>query len=177
MRLFVAVNFDEKTKNMIARTKGELQKVAEKGSFTRIGNLHMTLQFIGETERISQAEDAVAAVDFESFFITFDRISSFRRQGSELCWLGVSDERELARLSSAVGAELKRRGFRLEERPFAAHLTLGRGVVFKNGCGYDRIKLPAGMGAAVERISLMKSERIKGILTYSEIYGKNASNL
>ncbi len=177
MRLFVAANFDEKTKNTIARLIGELQKNAERGNFTRTGNLHITLQFIGETERISQAAEAVAAVEFERFFIRFDRISSFRRQGSEICWLGVSDDGELERLSSSVGAELSKRGFRLENRPFTAHMTLGREVVLKKGFGLDRIYLPAGMGASVGRISLMKSERIGGILTYGEIYGKNAADI
>lgn len=175
MRLFVAVNFNEEFKLKLARVLEEVRKAAERGNFTRIQNLHLTLQFIGETERLMEASAAVNAVDFEYFPLSFDRLSGFRRQGSEICWLGGPENGELAVLAATVGQELKRRGFRLEARPFVAHLTLGREVVFKNGYEPGKFLLPE-LKTYVNQISLMKSERVNGLLTYSEVAIKKALN-
>jgi 2''-5'' RNA ligase len=172
MRIFVSINFSEAFRLKIARIMGEIQKSAEHGNFSRIQNLHVTLQFIGETERVEAAKEALEAVDCESFRIRFDKISGFKSRGAETLYLGVSEDTELKRLSEKVGAELSKRGFILEKRPFTAHLTLGREVSYKKGFTPESIYLSTDLEADVDKISLMKSERIKGILTYSEISAK-----
>jgi 2'-5' RNA ligase len=158
----------------LARLITELQKASERGSFTRIQNLHLTLQFIGETENIRSAQEAVAAVDFKNISLSFDSFSGFKRQGGEICWLGGADNRELTNLASSVGKELYSRGFKLEDKPFLAHLTLGREVVFKKEFEPEKLLLPPDLSVTVEKISLMKSERVRGILTYTEMFVKNA---
>lgn len=174
MRLFVALNFDDKFKLKLSRYIGELSKNAERGNFTRMSNLHLTLQFIGETQNKSAAEAALTATSFESFELTFDHISGFKRHGSEICWLGVKNPEKLRSLAETVGGELKKQGFILENRPFVAHMTLGREVIFKNGFLTESVQIPNDLVVRAKKISLMKSERIKGILTYTEIYTKRA---
>lgn len=176
MRLFVAVCFEDNLKLRLSRLIGELSKNAERGNFTRMQNLHITLQFIGETQNIRAAEEAVEAVSFKSFKILFDRISGFKRQGSEISFLGVNDANALKALSKIVGNELRWRGFELEERPFVAHLTLGREVVYKKGFEAEKTIIPENFMSDVYKISLMKSEHIKGILTYTEIFSKKAAD-
>ncbi len=177
MRLFVAICFDQSLKLRLSRLIGELSKNAEHGNFTRVQNLHMTLQFIGETQNTGAAQEALACVSFKSFQILFDRVSGFKRQGSEICFLGVKDAGELKALSEAVGRELKGRGFKLEERPFVAHLTLGREVIFKKGFEPEKTIIPEYFKSSADKISLMKSERVKGVLTYTEIFSKSAEDI
>ncbi|MEF2562283.1 MAG: hypothetical protein UI647_05790, partial [Negativibacillus sp.] len=54
--------------------------------------------------------------------------------------------------------------------PFAAHLTLGREVLLEEGFNLKTFSnaLPT-MQMPVERVSLMKSERINGRLVYTEV--------
>mgnify|MGYP000920402831 FL=1 len=172
MRLFVAVNFEDAFKLRLARHMEELRKNALRGNFSRVSNLHVTLAFIGETERLAEAEEALMAVEFEPFEISFDHVGLFKRRGGDICWLGVREDRELKALAGAVSRELKKRGFELEDREFKAHLTLGREVVFKSGFEPAGFVLPHDLGCRVDKISLMKSERIKGVLTYTELKSK-----
>lgn len=172
MRLFIAVNFEDAFKLRLSRLMEQLQNNALRGNFSRISNLHVTLAFIGETGRAEDAKSALASVKFSRFDISFDRLSRFRREGGDICWLGVRDDRELKALARDVSGELKGRGFRLEDREFKAHLTLGREVAFKSGFEPAGFVLPQALTAGVDRISLMKSERVKGLLTYTELSSK-----
>lgn len=151
----------------------ELQKNSERGNFSLMQNLHLTLQFIGETEKVAEAKAALSSVDFGRIPLSFDGVGRFKRQGGDICWLGISRDRELSLLADKVGEELKARGFKLEDRAFKAHLTLGREVVFKSGYKPESLILPEDLGYTAQSISLMKSERIKGILTYGELFSKS----
>jgi 2'-5' RNA ligase len=55
--------------------------------------------------------------------------------------------------------ETGKKGFRLEERGFKAHLTLGREIT-----GYEKIRTVSvpSLEIAAEEIALMKSERLGG---------------
>lgn len=172
MRLFIAVNFDDAFKLRLSRHMEELRKSALKGNFSRVSNLHITLAFIGETDRAADCESALRAIDFSRISISFDRVSRFKRRGGDLCWLGVREDRELKALAGAAHRELVGRGFKLEDREFKAHLTLGREVVFKSGFEPGSLVLPNDLACDVDRISLMKSERVKGLLTYTELSTK-----
>ena len=176
MRLFVAVNFNEKFKIRLLEIIGQLQKHTDSGNFTLMQNLHITLQFIGETENVNKAKEALSSIEFDTLRLSFDRLSCFKRQGGDICWLGVSEDGQLRKLAGRVGQELSKRGFRLEDRTFQVHLTLGREVVFKHGFKPEEFILPDDLKCFVDRISLEKSERLKGILTYSEVYSKSSNN-
>ncbi|NLL46433.1 MAG: RNA 2',3'-cyclic phosphodiesterase [Clostridiales bacterium] len=172
MRLFIAVNFEEAFKLRLSRHMEQLRKNAIRGNFSRVSNLHITLAFIGETDRVADCESALQAIDFSRFSISFDRVSRFKRRGGDICWLGVREDGELKALARSAHRELSSRGFRLEEREFKAHLTLGREVVFKSGFEPESLVLPEDLACNVDRISLMKSERVKGLLTYTELSSK-----
>lgn len=77
---------------------------------------------------------------------------------------------DLSALAGQVQRAFSQKGFSLEQRPFAAHLTLGRQVLLPQGFDLRAFSktLPA-CTMQVERVSLMKSERINGRLTYTEL--------
>ncbi|MBE7000045.1 MAG: hypothetical protein E7428_07640, partial [Ruminococcaceae bacterium] len=67
---------------------------------------------------------------------------------------------------------LSEASFPTEERPFKPHITLARRQKCRKG--FDPEKLLAQMPPLtmqVGRVSLMKSENIRGKIVYSEIYG------
>jgi len=91
--------------------------------------IHLTLAFLGEVEdsRIPEAEDAAAAAVGAAFTLVLDRLGAFRRAG--VAWAGASmPDPALLRLQGTLAAHLVARGFELEPRPFAPHVTLVRKV-------------------------------------------------
>lgn len=172
MRLFVAVNFDENLKRTVASTVRELKSRAVSGVFTHDENCHLTLAFIGETQNIKGAKEAVKYASENSkgaITLATTHIDRFRRDAREgdIYFLGVAENKGLFRLADNVAAELRKQSFEIESRSFKPHITLGRQVKTKEDITFD---VPS-TEMNVSRVSLMKSERINGKLTYTEIYG------
>ena len=63
MRLFIAVNFDEKELDMFESARDRLRAQAGRASYSRRENLHLTLAFLGEQpgSRLPDMEAAMAA--------------------------------------------------------------------------------------------------------------------
>ena len=91
------------------------------------------------------------------------------RTGGDIYWLGVEKKSELYSLADNLKQGLKDNGFSIDDKPFKPHLTLGREVILNRDP--KSLTMPE-LSCHVSRISLMKSERIRGVLTYTEIYGK-----
>ena len=134
-------------------------------------NLHLTLVFLGEVEPgdVDPIIKALDNVEYKKFDISFNMLGKFSRRDGDFVWLGMDKEKsDLARLNTLVCRELRKLGFRQEK--FTPHITLGRRVVLKE----DLASIQAdGISTRVERISLMLSERVDNVLTYTEIYSKN----
>ena len=62
MRLFVAIEFDEKTKSKMIDVQDQLRAAVLHGNFSRPENLHLTLAFLGEVpeERVGGIIRAMA---------------------------------------------------------------------------------------------------------------------
>jgi RNA 2',3'-cyclic 3'-phosphodiesterase len=91
--------------------------------------IHLTLAFLGDVAqaRAADAMEAARVVGPRSFMVRLDRLGGFRR--SKVGWAGMSRPPEaLLELQSELESGLKARGFALEERPFAPHVTLVRKV-------------------------------------------------
>ena len=95
------------------------------GRLTRRETLHLTLAFLGATsaERLADARAAAAAVAGAPFEWQVDRLGYWKH--NRILWAG-GESAPLAAMAAALAAELRAAGFRLEERPFAAHITLLR---------------------------------------------------
>lgn len=169
MRLFIAVNFGEEMQERLGKIIQKLQSQTVKGSFTRRENLHLTLVFIGETEEVDSVIRAMQAVSAPSFILDIQGMGSFRRSGGDIYWLGVEHNPTLVSIYNQLCLSLRAAGFPMEKRKFKPHLTLGRRVVFPDFDSRTWAELPP-LRQRVDKISLMKSERIAGKLTYTEIF-------
>lgn len=168
MRLFLAVQLSSPVKDALCQAIESLKKQSRQGNFTRRENLHLTLAFLGETSRLAAAKRVLDELEVPPpFSLTISGLGRFRREGGDIWWAGAEQNDALCDLAAQLVARLERAGFPVEKRPFKPHLTLGRQVVLQGRPGELS---PVGM--EVDRISLMKSERLAGILTYTEVYAK-----
>jgi len=175
MRLFIAVNFREKVIGQILDIQEHLRSQSLRGSFTRPENFHLTLAFLGETpgEKVDDLCRIIKGIDSASFEIAFTRTGFFSHSRKELWWLGAEPNSPALPILAAIHRKLLEQllaeGFSVDTRPFSAHITLGREIKHSGPVILDTPDIIV----SVDRISLMKSENIRGRLTYTEIFGKD----
>jgi len=125
-RLFFALWPDDSARAALAPLA---KRVAGEGGGRPVPapNLHLTLAFLGEVapDRVEAAKSAASGIRGERFELVLDRVGAFRRAG--VGWAGPAQApRALLDLQSALDSALRAAGFKLEDRPFAPHLTLAR---------------------------------------------------
>lgn len=172
MRLFIAVNFSKEIKKDLLKNIDELKSCSIKGNFTREGNLHLTLVFIGETHNLDIVKNAVDNIEFNKFKLKISGFGKFSRSGGDIYWVGISKNSELMNIYVQLVNNLKNTGFKIDERQYTPHITLGREVILDKTPEFSA-KEPE---MTVDKISLMKSERVNGKLTYTEIYSKHSAD-
>jgi len=171
MRLFVAVNFNNKIKGRLLEIQGQLRSQCYKGNFTRAENFHITLAFLGETpgEKLQSLFRIIEDVRFTAFDLCFNRTGCFTHSRKELWWVGIEPGCPGHSLLEAIHSKLVERlsggGFSVDKRAFNAHITLAREVRHTEPIMLDNPKITV----PVSRLSLMKSEHIRGLLTYTEL--------
>jgi 2'-5' RNA ligase len=176
-RLFIAVNCNDETKNLLLSVQDKIKSQSVKGNFSRPGNLHLTLVFLGETpdDQIpaicSSIEEAMRP-PVPPFTLSFSQTGCFRHSNKELWWIGAEHAPSLDTLKNLrqrITAGLSAKGIAFDNRPFNPHITLGREIKHN-----APIVLPEQeIIFPVNRISLMKSERSGGALVYTEIFGQD----
>jgi 2'-5' RNA ligase len=169
MRLFVAINFPAEIKAAIAKVRNSLKDAALCGNFTFDENLHLTLVFLGECDA-RQTDTAKAVLDetlFTEFTLLLDKVGYFKRDGGNIWWIGLKENKSLSDLQTDLSARLKQKGFILETRKYTPHITIGRQVKMHSGFVQPEV---AQIGFNVTSIELMKSEHINGKLVYTPVY-------
>ena len=160
MRLFIAVPLDEKTKSAILSTMREMKSAGVRGRYAAPDNLHITLAFIGETDRLKDVIRAVRTIKVKPFSISLSGVGSFH----DLLWVGLSDQGELNQLAESVRSALTAAGIPFDAKKFMPHITIVR-----DSSGFTgQIDAPEGT-MTVGRIALMKSEVRNGRRVYSEV--------
>lgn len=129
-RLFFALPFDEMVQKSLWSRSLQLRERLG-GRAVRLGNYHLTLQFLGmcgaeQTAAAKQALTGLAAI--EPLVLAFDRPGYFRQRQNALVWLGMQSESGLIRLVETLAALLAQAGFPRDNKPFWPHVTLLRDV-------------------------------------------------
>ena len=173
MRLFIAITFSDILKKKIYGLEMEMKKYADRGNFTSINNLHLTLAFLGEVpqNQLRFVTDAMKASEGQGCFpLRFTEFGKFNNRGENLYWIGAQHHPLLLSLQTTLIEALKKAGFSPDEKIFKPHVTLVRRCVMSKAFNEDILKknLPE-MEMAVDTIHLMKSERIRGELTYTRL--------
>ena len=170
-RLFIAINFSAAVRSELAELQDGMRKNARRGSFAHPDNIHLTVVFIGDCDKL-QTEAVIAVMDgirFRPFDITVDRTGNFPRHGGSTWWAGVSDNSVLSAVRDEIAERLTDRGFDIDRRRYRPHITLGREVVTDD--------LPKNAGPFIQpvrSIELMRSRRADGKTVYDTIHSKKA---
>jgi 2'-5' RNA ligase len=128
MRLFIALTLSDEVRLELAALQARiasplLRQAAPAG-------LHLTLQFLGETNEASvpQLLDALTMLPAMPLRLQLAGVGAFPDlRKPRVVWAGVGGQlAELAQLQAAVVAATAPLGFAPDERPYRPHLTLGR---------------------------------------------------
>lgn len=131
MRIFIALELPQKTKENLCRSMQQLQDHATRGSFTSQQNLHITLHFLGEVlpENLIYVQSAMDSVKHLSApTLAISQISTLR--ASDVVCAKLKYDQQLLLLHSTLGDNLEQNGFDVEHRAYRPHVTLMRRYAF-----------------------------------------------
>jgi RNA 2',3'-cyclic 3'-phosphodiesterase len=130
VRLFVAIAIPSEVRSALEAFVNELKKFAPKTKWVRTENLHVTLKFLGETDRakLGQIESNLKAIrNTEPVELEFRGLGFFpNERRARILWAGMESSVNLNVLAQDIDRSMHELGFPLEERPFTPHLTLAR---------------------------------------------------
>ena len=162
MRLFVAVQLSEPMKNALVEVMHELKNQGVGGSYVPKQNLHMTLTFIGETDKRQQIQEIMSEIGFQPFRIVLTEAGNF----GDTQWIGVKGNQKLKGYVNELRKRLREQGIPFDGKNFTPHITLLRGAKASRPYTVNTPKLDMN----VEKISLMKSEFKDGKAVYKEVF-------
>ncbi|HVM59682.1 MAG TPA: RNA 2',3'-cyclic phosphodiesterase [Verrucomicrobiae bacterium] len=153
IRAFIAIDIPEEVRAAIEEGQARLKRahVGVKISWTKIANLHLTLQFLGyigeETVEPVKTALQLVAEEHQPFDIAAHGAGVFPNESRpRVLWVGCDDaEGKLKTLARSVQQAMEPLGFEPEHRDFSAHLTLGR------------IKIPRADAALTKAIDSLKN--------------------
>ena len=148
MRLFVAVDIDDKTRAQLALARAALQavldqaRVAPRVTWVRDESAHVTMRFIGETPEpvATKIERALMSPwPVPPFDVQWCHLGAFPTpRRPRVLWVGPRSADVLVRLAEAVNQKLDPLIGPGETRPVTPHLTLGRVKESGNGVEWPR---------------------------------------
>ena len=165
MKVFYAVTFQEETKEKLIEYKNLVSNNSVKGRFTNKNNFHLTLEFIGEVDEkeLSLLTNILYKLQNPPKELITSYIGSFKRRDKDIIWLGIEENKELITLQRNLRNLLINNGFKIENRKYKPHITIGREIVTKGPIDkniFSPIKIP------IASIALMESKKFNGQLVY-----------
>jgi RNA 2',3'-cyclic 3'-phosphodiesterase len=134
IRAFIAIEITDDIRTAISEAQARLKRahIGVKITWTKVENVHITLQFLGYVgeevvAKIGAALEQIAA-EHQVFELEVCGAGAFPdERRARVLWVGCDDAQgKLKALAQAVQAAMQPLGFEPERREFSAHLTLGR---------------------------------------------------
>lgn len=133
MRLFIAVELTENAKEILARNVSSLKNYfTEKLNWVDNKKWHLTLKFLGETEKnqvknITNILDNVAG-NYREFSMAFSGINAFPDMNyPQVIYMPVTKGTAIAKkMNSELEAEMKKIGFKKSRNKYIPHITVAR---------------------------------------------------
>ena len=132
MRLFIAIPLPTDVKRTANEARELLEAYGASGRFVPKENYHVTLRFIGESDALSDAADALsnAAKDIRPFVLRAGGDGAFGGKDGHTGYLAMRcDGAELKNLYESLETALWERGFSCGRGKLTPHVTLGRNIV------------------------------------------------
>ena len=161
MRLFIAIQLSPEMRGTLVDLQNQMRLQRVTGSFTPVENLHLTLAFIGD---YPDPED-VPLPDFTPFELNLSGFGNF----GDLWWAGIDKSPALEACVRRLRRQLSDEGIPFDRKAFSPHMTLIRRAV-----GHPALTVPR-TSMTVDHISLMRSERGRHGMIYTEVRRQDAS--
>jgi RNA 2',3'-cyclic 3'-phosphodiesterase len=127
-RLFVGINLVEPIRERLREYVERLQRELppESVKWTRPEGWHLTLKFLGETEKHDEITRKLREIKGAPFDVRFRDAGFFTPRSPRVFWVGVEAPALLPGLAESIEAALEPLGFAREQRKYSPHLTLAR---------------------------------------------------
>ena len=148
IRTFIAVELPQEIQDRLRQLQDNLRASMPDVRWTKHGNIHLTLNFLGDMpiSRIDEISKALRNItsQFSPFAISLAGIGAFpNSRQPRIVWVGIEKGAErLTEIAKLIETSMKSLGFPREKRPFSPHLTVGR---------IRRLTKPAIMTESLER--------------------------
>jgi 2'-5' RNA ligase len=132
MRAFLAIGLPDDVRQALGSLQQQLADARADVKWVAEEHLHLTLKFLDDiTEEKRQAVEAAlthVAAGEAPFTSRLGTVGAFPSpRAPRVLWVSLAEgDVAAARIAAALEAETRRLGLRAEERPFSAHITLGR---------------------------------------------------
>ena len=134
MRLFIALPLGPVIEKRLDEIISSLKQADNNDAvkWSRASNIHITLKFLGETDQRTAESIKKSLSDatrqFKPVTMSVNRLGGFPNLNHpRVIWLGAREAIDsLTDMAASIDAKMHDLGFDMEDRPFKAHLTLGR---------------------------------------------------
>src|SRR5258706_6034300 len=132
LRAFIAIEIPNEIKVEIAsQTAGLRRAIVHSVRWVAPENIHLTLKFLGEisSTNIDFLDQALKTESGQHapFEITVRRLGAFPNlRRPRVIWIGLDTPPDLGKLRYNIEAAAARLGYPADDKPFSAHLTIGR---------------------------------------------------
>jgi len=127
MRLFAALDIDSDIRCRIVEFRDQMRSLAPDVRWVGPETFHITLQFLGETDKADEIRRALQQITAAQVPLTFRGAGFFPNpKAPRVFWVGIESDENLQQLANSIGAALKPLGFERDAGPFKPHLTLAR---------------------------------------------------
>jgi 2'-5' RNA ligase len=130
MRAFIAIDIPASIRDRIAELIEVLKPAGDNVRWSRADGVHVTLKFLGQVseEKLPSLKKVLSGTRLrEALTVAIQDAGYFpNERRPRVIWLGIKAGPGLAALAELIERTVEPLGFPREDRPFSAHLTLGR---------------------------------------------------
>ena len=127
MRLFVGIDIEPAIRERISKFVDGVRNFAPDVRWVNPETFHITLKFLGETNKAEEIKRALGAVSGSPVTIAFRGTGYFPSpKSARVFWVGMEADANLATLHNSVNTATQSLGFEGEKGPYHPHLTLAR---------------------------------------------------
>lgn len=158
MRLFIAIELPEEVKDYLIELQKQFTDI--KAKFVRKEQMHLTLKFLGETEKLDEIKEKLSEVKTEPFETALSELGVFPSENYvRVLWVGLKNSEKIIELQKKIDSSLSEIGFARDKR-FHSHVTLARIKFIQDKPGFVKKLKETKVeekGFKVEKVYLIKS--------------------
>ncbi len=178
IRAFIAVQLPDEVKDALGEVQRALKSRVSPSAvrWVRPEQMHLTLFFLGDTDtdKLPSVRDAmdVVATSHAPFVMRLGGVGCFpNARRPRVVWVGLAEEEaQLVSLKAALDASLAPLDWTPDDKPFRAHLTLGRVKDERGVQGVDWATDVARLSVPITTLHLIESKLRPDGPTYTNRY-------